>query len=160
MRFASTGSRAAWLWSACLSVCRRSGREQRGPAARHRQGAQQGFTLIEALVAIVVLALSLSALLSTHNTALRGATAVDEHLQARLLAQSLLAQWSQSRRPQAPSKGQNGRFGWAASSAPFAGTGAPPQQSGDWALHQVTVTVTWAANRQIRLSTLRLLRVP
>lgn len=124
-------------------------------------GGTSGFTLIEALVAIVVLALSLSALLSAHNTALRGATAIDEHLQARLLAQSLLAQWSQTRQPQAPSKGQSGRFGWAVSIAPFAGTGAPPpQESGHWSLHDVTVTVTWAPNRHISLSTLRLLRAP
>ena len=160
MRFASTGSPAAWPWSAC----RRLGRAQRKPDARRgkrRRGAQQGFTLIEALVAIVVLALSLSALLSAHNAALRGASAIDEHLQARLLAQSLLAQWTVSRAPQAPSRGQSGRFAWAVSIVPFAGDGGVPQsQPGGWKLHQLTVTVAWPPNRRLELTTLRLLGAP
>lgn len=152
MRFGSIGSRVASLSSVCL-------RPRSRPQGTGKRGSR-GFTLIEALVAIVVLALSLSALMSAHNTALRGATAVDEHLQARLLAQSQLAQWSQSRLPLAPSQGRSGRFGWTVSVAPFTGAGAPPPQaSGDWTLHEVSVTVTWAPNRQIRLSTLRLLGV-
>jgi prepilin-type N-terminal cleavage/methylation domain-containing protein len=123
--------------------------------------ATQGFTLIEALVAIVVLALSLSALLSAHNTALRGASVVDEHLQARLLAQSLVAQWTVSRALPAPSHGQSGRFAWSVSVGPLAEAGAAVKaERGHWALHELTVTVRWAPNRHIALSTLRLLAVP
>jgi general secretion pathway protein I len=121
----------------------------------------RGFTLIEALAAIVILALALSALLSAHDSGLRGATALDDHLQARLLAQSLLAQWSLDRAPQAPSQGRSGRFAWSVSMAPYAGAGGGTrqQQSDQWMLHELTVTVAWPPHRQIQLSTLRLMSV-
>jgi general secretion pathway protein I len=114
-----------------------------------------GFTLIEALAAIVILALALSALLSAHDAGLRGVAAIDEHLHARLLAQSLLAQWTRDRAPQGPTRGRSGRFAWAVSIVPYAG--GPPPRTGQWMLHELTVTVAWPGGRQIRLNTLRLL---
>jgi prepilin-type N-terminal cleavage/methylation domain-containing protein len=122
--------------------------------------ASAGFTLIEALAAIVILALALSVLLSAHDTGLRGATAIDDHLQARTLAQSLLAQWSLDRTPQAPSQGRSGRFTWTVSVAPYTGAvGTLHQQPSGWMLHQLTVTVAWPPRRQIQLRTLRLMSV-
>jgi hypothetical protein len=113
------------------------------------------------LAAIVILALSLSVLLSAHSAGLRGATAIDDHFRARLLAQSVLAQWSRVRTvPQGPASGQSDRFSWSVSIAPYAGTGgAQPDTPADWALHELTVTVAWPPGRQIRLTTLRLLSV-
>jgi hypothetical protein len=115
------------------------------------------------LAAIVILALTLTALFSAHNSGLRGATAIDEHLQARLLAQSLLAQWSRDRIPEGPLQGRSGRFVWAVSVAPYTG-GTPPRNTrggppgtSEWTLHELAVTVAWPG-RQIRLTTLRLLR--
>jgi prepilin-type N-terminal cleavage/methylation domain-containing protein len=126
------------------------------PAA-HRS---RGFTLIEALAGIVILALALSVLLSAHDSGLRGATAIDDHLQARLLAQSLLAQWSLDRTPQAPSQGRSGRFAWTVSLAPYGNAvGAGDQKTDQWALYELTVTVTWLPRRQVQLSTLRLMSV-
>jgi hypothetical protein len=99
--------------------------------------------------------------LPAHNTALRGAGAIDEHLQARLLAQSLIAQWTVSRVVSAPSQGQNGRFAWAVAVTPLAEGGSMVKgEGGHWALHDLTVTVRWAPNRHIALTTLRLLAVP
>ena len=111
-------------------------------------------------MAIVILALALSVLLSAHDGGLRGAAALDEYLQARLLAQSLLAQWSRHRVPQAPSQGQSGRFTWTVSVAPYAGAaGSPQSEPAPWILHQLTVTVAWRPGRRLELATLRLLRV-
>ena len=111
-------------------------------------------------MAIVILALALGVLLSAHNGGLRGAGALDEHLQARLLAQSLLAEWSRHRVPQPPSQGQSGRFTWTVSVAPYAGAGGSPErESAPWMLHQLTVTVAWPPDRRVELATLRLLRV-
>jgi general secretion pathway protein I len=115
-----------------------------------------GFTLIEVLAAIVILVLALTALFSAHNSGLRGATAIDEHLQARLLAQSLLAQWSRGRIPQGPSQGRSGQFVWAVSVAPYAG--GLPKRTGEWTLYELAVTVAWPGGREIRLTTLRLLQ--
>lgn len=156
MRFASIGSPVALLWNAC-----RSGLKRLQWRRRRRSRAAHGFTLIEALVAIVILALSLSALLAAHDASLRGAAALDDHLHARLLAQSLLAQWSQYRTAQAASQGRNGRFAWTVAVAPLAGAGGTlHQEPGRWMLHELTVTVAWPPRRQIKLNTLRLLRVP
>ena len=152
MRFASTGSPAASWWSACRSPSRRL--DGTSPAGT------RGFTLIEALAAIVILALALSALLSAHDTGLRGATAMDGHLQARLLAQSLLAQWSVDRALQTPSQGRSGRFAWTVSATPYArAVAAADQKAGEWALYELRVTVAWAPTAQVQLSTLRLMSV-
>jgi len=177
MKFASTGSPAASLWSACCRLgcaCRlgrgeaedptRSGHTGVGSALRLTQPTSapgsRGFTLIEALAAIVILALALSALLSAHDTGLRGATTIDDHLQARLLAQSLLAQWSLERTPQPPSQGRSGRFAWSVTIAPYADAGGTLHRlPGNWMLHELTVTVAWPPRRQVQLSTLRLMSV-
>lgn len=119
-----------------------------------------GFTLIEALAAIVILALALTTLLSAFRTGLHGADAVDDHLRARLLAQSLLAEWTQYRTLQ-PGRfhGSADRFTWTVSIAPFDdGTSASRQQSDVWKLHKLTVAVAWPPARQIEIDTLRLLQ--
>jgi general secretion pathway protein I len=143
MRFASTGLPAGLRSSA-----------RRRLAWRRRTA--RGFTLIEALAAIVILALSLSALLSAHDTGLRGVSAIDDHLRARLLAQSLLAEWSPDRIA-GPSQGRSGRFAWSVAVAPYGGPRGE-KGAGQWLLHEVSVTVAWAPARRIRLDTLRLLR--
>ena len=153
MRFASTGSPVASWWSACRSLSRRLGGAS--PAGT------RGFTLIEALAAIVILALALSALLSAHDTGLRGATAMDGHLQARLLAQSLLAKWSVDRALQAPSRGHSGRFAWTVSVIPYGrAVATADQKAAPCMLYELTVTVAWPPGRQVQLSTLRLMSVP
>jgi len=131
-----------------------------GRTKRRSTAGARGFTLVEALAAIVILALALSVLLSAHDNGLRGATAIDGHLQARLLAQSLLAQWSVSRTLQTPAQGQHGRFAWTVSATPQGGVvGATDQKDGQWRLHELTVTVAWPPRRQVQLSTLRLMSV-
>jgi general secretion pathway protein I len=149
----------------------RPGQERRipGGGAGRRRRAERGFTLVEALAAIVVLALSLSALLSAHDTGLRGVSSIDEHMRARLLAQSLLAEWSQDRVARAPGEGRSGHFAWRVSMAPYAGAGGDTRAAGRdaaqdatrgagrWVLHEVTVTVAWAPARKVALSTLRLM---
>jgi general secretion pathway protein I len=123
-------------------------------------GGAEGFTLIEALAAIVILALSLSALFAAHDSGLRGATAIDDHLQARLLAQSVLAQWSVERLPQGPAQGRSGRFAWTVTVAPYTAAGGTLQrQPGGWMLHELTVRVAWPPRRQVELTTLRLMSV-
>jgi prepilin-type N-terminal cleavage/methylation domain-containing protein len=137
----------------------------RGAAAdrqdRGRKGhAPRGFTLIEALVAIVVLALSLTTLLSAYRSGLQGAGAVDDHLRARLLAQSVLAEWTQYRAVQ-PGRfqGRVDGFTWTVSIAPFHAAGGTRQQPSEpWKLHTLTVAVSWSHGRRIEIDTLRLLQ--
>jgi len=118
-----------------------------------------GFTLLEALIAIVILALSLSALLQLYSTGLRGIASIDDNLRARLLAQSVMAEMSYDRRLQ-PGRlqGRLDQFAWTLSITPFDDGDPAPQQPGPWTLHRLALTVTWPQGRRIELQTLRMLR--
>jgi hypothetical protein len=110
-------------------------------------------------VAIAILALSLSALMSSSSTGLRGVAAIDDQLQARLLAQSVMAEWSRDRTPPAERlEGRFDKFAWSLSITPFEEGGMPHRPSRPWNLHRLTVTVSWPPGRQIDLQTLRMLR--
>jgi len=87
------------------------------PSARHpRANGSAGFTLLEALIAIVILALSLGALLQLYGTGLRGIATIDDNLRARLLAQSVMAEVSYDRSLQ-PGRlqGRLDQFAWTLS---------------------------------------------
>jgi general secretion pathway protein I len=127
---------------------------------RRPQGnGSAGFTLLEALIAIVILALSLSALLQLYSTGLRGVANIDDHLRARLLAQSVMAEMSHDRRLR-PGRlqGRLDKFAWTLSITPFDEGQSAPQQPGPWTLHRLALTVTWPQGRRMELQTLRLLR--
>lgn len=100
--------------------------------------------------------MSLSALLPSFSGGLRGATAVDDHMSARLLAQSVLAEVSRSRDPlPATRQGQLGKFTWQLATAPF-DDGISSQPS--WRVQRLVLTVAWEPGRHIELQTLRVLR--
>jgi general secretion pathway protein I len=117
-----------------------------------------GFTLLEALIAITILAVSLSALLSLYSTGLRGVSAIDGNMRARLLAQSVMAEMSHDRalRP-GQSQGRSEEFTWTLTVAPYEEPAAG-QLQGPWTLHHLVVTVSWPRGRRIEMQTLRMLR--
>lgn len=115
---------------------------------------QRGFSLLELLVAFVIMAFSLGMLYQASGGTVRSLGDTDQHLRASILAQSVL-----NARDTVPQTGWNeaGRsagFAWRVSSSPF-GTGidsskAPP-------LQQVRIVVAWTDRhgaRQLELSTL------
>ena len=130
------------------------------PSAKHpRANGSAGFTLLEALIAIVILALSLGALLQLYGTGLRGIATIDNNLRARLLAQSVMAEVSYDRRLQ-PGRlqGRLDQFAWTLSITPFDDGDPAPQLPGPWTLHRLALTVSWPQGRRIELQTLRMLR--
>lgn len=148
MRFASTGSRAG----------------SRPPRSTRRDGANPaaGFTLLETLAAMTILAMALVALFDAQARGVRAAGAADNYVRARLLAQALLADtvtgWSAA--GLAPSTGRDGAFAWSIDVAPAeAGWATNPTEKNSWRLNRVRVTVAWDRERRVVLDTLKLGRV-
>ena len=123
---------------------------------RHSCGGSDGFTLFEVLIAIVILTMSLSALLPSFSGGLRGATAIDDHLRARLFAQSIMAEVSNNRDPQPVARqGEFDKFTWHLSVTPYDANVSPQPV---WRLYRLVLTVAWSPGRQIELQTLRMMR--
>lgn len=107
--------------------------------------SQRGLSLLELMVAMAIMALSLTLLYRVDIGALRGVGDHADHQRATMLAQSLL-----DSRDAVPSRGlreqgRSGEFDWQVSSRQVPvpadlGSQAPP-------LHQVQISVEWSARQ-------------
>jgi general secretion pathway protein I len=113
-------------------------------------GRQRGFTLVEILVAMVVLAVAAVSLLQSFAGGLRATDSARQRTYAMLLAQSKLAVVGIELALEAgASEGRfDDRFAWRVVISP-AGDGAPAEDAGAIAtaveVMNVTVTVSWPA---------------
>jgi general secretion pathway protein I len=115
---------------------------------------QTGFTLLELLIAFVIMAFSLGMLYHASGGVVRGVGDTEQHARATMLAQSILnaknavteAGWNE--------RGRSADLDWAVSSAPYGDAstrpGVPP-------LHQIHIVVSWTnwrGYRELQLNTL------
>lgn len=128
---------------------------------RARSGSRRGFTLIEVLVAFLILSFSLGALFKVFSGSLRSLRQGEDYAHATALGRAQLARIDAD-----GIDGQGGEAGetedgyrWQVELTPLPDLSA---QSGDGKFEPlaVTVTVTWGAldNRSMALSTIRLAR--
>jgi prepilin-type N-terminal cleavage/methylation domain-containing protein len=123
----------------------------------HSIDPEGGFTLLETLTALAILAIALVGLFDAHALGLRGATAADHHAEARMLAQSLLADAVGANHERVvPRRGAAGRFGWAIEAQPVKEDWGQLKSDAGWQLNHVRVSVTWDANRRVQLDTFKL----
>ena len=121
--------------------------------ARGRRGAaggQGGFTLIEIVVAFVLLALIFSTGFELFSSGMRRAADLEDQSRAILIAQSRLAVTGLEEQPkQGTVQGQSedGRFQWAVAITPTDEAQPPPDQPqpgpGTFMLYRVDVKVDW-----------------
>lgn len=119
-----------------------------------------GFSLIEALVAMVILALSLGALYQAAAGATRNVRVDERYTYAVQIAQSLLAEYPYVRPEGVSTSGVMGDLRWQLRSEPYSGE-LPPGASGIdpesvATLQQLEAVVRWEGSeaREIRLVTL------
>lgn len=140
---------------------------------------EAGFTLLETLIALAILAIALVSLYEAQTQGARATGVASGYAQARILAQALLAD-AMSPRGKAPAarNGQEGRFVWSVAVAPetaaWAQIASKDEESStggreaftltrnaagakrSWRMYRVRVTVGWDNSRRIALDALKL----
>ncbi len=126
-----------------------------------RHSIQGGFSLLEVLVAFVILAMSLGVLMQIFSMGARSAVLGEHYSRAAELAESTLA-LAGVEYPVQPGvhEGEQAGYGWRLEITPYLPENlqAPPPQ---WLPYQVSVRVVWTdtdQERSLELSTLRLQR--
>ena len=131
--------------------------------ASARVGRQRGFSLLEILVAFVILALSLGVLMQIYSDAMRNADLARDQTRATEIAQSLLASGDKLATEPTETEGTTADgFRWRVAVSPFADTaeaGGAVRASSGLDLWSIVVQVRWgsdgATGRSVRLATLR-----
>ena len=129
-----------------------------GQRARAVRRPDAGFTLLEVLVALVVLAVAGVAVLQLFGGGLRLARASGEHLEATLLAASKLSELPPGPADEGTEEGTEGPYRWTRQVAlepALLPVDPKIPQAERLRLARVTVDVRWGRNRQVELVTLR-----
>lgn len=127
---------------------------------------QGGFTLLEVLVALVILSVAVVATLQLFGGGLRLARTAGDHVAATVLATAKLAEVGAGPLEEGATEGSEGEYRWTrrvtldpallpvepAAQLTAEGTGAP---AGTVRLARVSVEVQWGKGRRVELATLR-----
>ncbi len=115
----------------------------------------RGFSLIEMLVAMVILSLSLGVLYQAAMGATRNVRVAAEYSEALMLAESIMSEVSLVAMPDSDTAGSFGVYEWRASVLPLTIEDDPTLQVGA-PLAEVVVTVSWGEGdrqREVTLNT-------
>jgi len=126
-----------------------------------RERSDAGFTLIEVVIALAVVAMSLTAIASLVATTVRGTRAIDQHL--ALLATARSIQTAIPPRDQlAPgsSTGAVADHRWRLDVVPYAARNVDPRLPNAWIPQAVVVRVQSPSGSMIEIDTIRLRRRP
>jgi len=122
--------------------------------------SQQGFTLIEVLVAFVLLSLTLAVILQIFSGGLRNIGATEDYTRAMVLAEAKLAQLgSEIALETGETGGENDIFNWRLYVAPYQGESVEIEGAESAVqLYDITLNVQWrqgSRRPQISFRTLR-----
>ncbi len=124
---------------------------------RPRSSGRAGFTLIEVLVALAVLAASLAAIGSLVAVSMRGTRSIERRLAFRETLRAIVTTLA-DRHDLVPGSatGSTAGYGWRMDVAPFASPLVDPQAATPWEPQAVTITVRSPSGQLIRIETIRL----
>ena len=132
------------------------------------RGGAAGFSLLEVLVAFVIVALVATALFQLFGRSLNNASAADDYSRAVLVAESrLTAATGEAPLREGGDQGvsEDGRYAWASRIEPYVAPGTTPDeerlgQAAALRLWRISVTVSWPGTfgnqRSVSLATVRL----
>lgn len=114
--------------------------------------ASRGFSLLEMLVALVILSLSLGSLYQSATAAIRNVSVADQYTRATMLAESMLASASDLRTEEASVSGTFDIYRWETTAWPAENPLALGNEAGlrGAALQYVRVTVSWPGGQSDR----------
>ena len=125
-----------------------------------RKTPQRGYSLVEVLVAFVILATALAVILRIFSGGLRNTAASSEYARAAMVAETRLAVTAAELQAAAVSEGiEDGKYRWTRSVRPYVPHPAYRSRAGKVAAWQVDVSVEWPGgrdSRRIDVSTIRL----
>lgn len=129
----------------------------------HNPAGQQGFSLLEILIAFSILALSLGILLKIFSGGVNTAMVAEEYTAAVQIAESLMAKTGVETRLQSGSTAdiENEKYHWQVTVSPFEfNPDNVDLKATTTVFFKVKVTVSWGENgdndRQVELTTLKL----
>lgn len=114
--------------------------------------ANRGFSLLEMLVALVILSLSLGSLYQSTTAAIRNVSVANQYTRATMLAESMLASASDLRTEEASVSGTFDIYRWETTAWPAENPLALGNEAGlrGAALQYVRVTVSWPGGQSDR----------
>lgn len=123
-----------------------------------RPRSHAGFTLLEVLVAMFVLAVAVVAVLQLLGGSLRLASVSAEHVAATLLATAKLSEVGAEALEEGETRGEEGEYRWTrriASDQELLPVRPARSDADTVRLARVSVEVEWGKNRRVELVTLR-----
>jgi general secretion pathway protein I len=126
-----------------------------------RDRAVAGFTLIEVVVALALVAVALTAIGSLIATTIRGTRSIDQHLSLAETARAIEAALpARDELKPGTSTGEMAGYRWRLDVLPFAASFVDPRLPSPWMPQTVVITVQAPGGPVLQINTVRLQRRP
>jgi general secretion pathway protein I len=128
---------------------------------RARPSSSSGFTLIEVLVALAVVAAAIGAIGALVAVSIRGTLSIERRVAFRETLRTIVTSLPDRRDLAAGSaSGSTGGYAWRMEIAPYVASFVDPRVATPWEPENVVITVRSPTGQLLRINTVRLRRRP